>query len=141
MHAAVVKRLCSILLQSEKCSDKSDEDVVGMPETTSIKIARGVAKVASKLLPFIAKTGVMPDDAAMAFTEAGKAIENQEKMDKNASLSDRARVGGKFLQLFIILLCILHIKSVHVLQTSVNSRLKGHANQGFIASYIHLCFT
>ena len=79
---------------STKTSDNSDEDVEGMPETIPIKIARGVAKVASKLLPFIATTGIVDGDGAEMLKDAGTAIEKQEEMGRNASMTDRVKAGG-----------------------------------------------
>ena len=67
------------MFQFGKSNDESDEDVVGMPETIPIKIARRVAKVASKVLPFIAKTGVVDGDGADLLQDTGSATEKQEK--------------------------------------------------------------
>ena len=87
--------------QFGKSTDNKDDDVVGMPETLPIKIARGVAKVATKVLPFIAKSGLVDENVAEMMTDAGEAIEKQENMDRNTSITDRVKGGGKCTYIYI----------------------------------------
>ena len=82
-------------MQEGEPTDDWDNDIEGKPEGARSKIVRGAIKMAAKVSKSVAKdSGLLDEKYVNVVERAADVAEQQADADPNASLKDRAKIGG-----------------------------------------------
>ena len=85
--------VCSFL-QLGQPTDDWEDDIEGKPEGPVSKIVRGAVKMVAKIAKTVAKDSGLDEKYVNVVDRAADVAEKQADADPNASLKDRAKIGG-----------------------------------------------